>query len=56
MIASLILTKLASFPCQNSLTLALREPGRVQRALFTLEWLHTAELRRRVLARLHNRE
>ena len=34
--ASLILRKLASYPRQNSLALALRELGRIERTLFTL--------------------
>lgn len=54
--ASLILTKLASYPRQNGLALALRELGRVQRTLFTLEWLRDPELRRRVLAGLNKGE
>ena len=31
--------KLASYPRQNSLALALREVGRIERTLFTLDWL-----------------
>lgn len=54
--ASLILGKLASYPRQNGLALALRELGRVQRTLFTLEWLRDPELRRRVLAGLNKGE
>ena len=54
--ASLILTKLASYPRQNGLALALRELGRVQRTLFTLDWLRDPELRRRVLAGLNKGE
>jgi TnpA family transposase len=37
--ASLILRKLGSYPHQHSLALALREIGRMERTLFTLEWL-----------------
>ena len=37
--ASLILKKLASYPRQNSLAIALREIGRIERTLYTLEWL-----------------
>ena len=37
--ASLILRKLGSYPRQNSLALALREVGRIERTLFMLEWL-----------------
>ncbi|MCP2014015.1 TnpA family transposase [Deinococcus sp. HSC-46F16] len=54
--ASLILSKLASYPRQNSLALALRELGRVQRTLFTLEWLQDPALRRRVQAGLNKGE
>jgi len=44
----LILRELGAYPRQNSLALALRELGRVERTLFTLEWLQNPELRRRV--------
>ncbi|WP_425148682.1 Tn3 family transposase [Deinococcus sp.] len=54
--ASLMLAKLASYPRQNSLALALRELGRVQRTLFTLEWLQDPALRRRVQAGLNKGE
>ncbi|GAA5534097.1 Tn3 family transposase [Deinococcus aluminii] len=54
--ASLLMSKLASYPRQNSLALALRELGRVQRTLFTLEWLLSPELRRRVNAGLNKGE
>jgi hypothetical protein len=37
-----------AYPRQNSLALALRELGRVERTFFTLEWLQSPELRRRV--------
>jgi TnpA family transposase len=37
--ASLILRKLGSYPRQNSLALALREIGRIERTLFMLAWL-----------------
>jgi TnpA family transposase len=54
--ASLILRKLGSYPRQNSLALALRELGRIERTLFTLEWLQNPELRRRVNAGLNKSE
>ena len=38
MTSSLILRKLASYPRQNALALALREFGRIERTLFTLDW------------------
>ena len=46
--ASLIMRKLAAYPRQNSLALTLREIGRIERTLFTLEWLQDPALRRRV--------
>ncbi|XMA23507.1 Tn3 family transposase (plasmid) [Bacillus bombysepticus] len=46
--ASLILKKLAAYPRQNSLSVALREIGRIERTLYTLEWLQSPELRRHV--------
>jgi hypothetical protein len=48
--ASLIIRKLASYPRQNSLHIALREVGRIERSLFMLEWMKDPELRRRVVA------
>jgi TnpA family transposase len=45
--ASLILGKLAAYPRQNGLALALRELGRIERTLFTLEWIQSPGLRRR---------
>ncbi len=32
---------------QNGLAIALRELGRIERTLFTLDWLQSVELRRR---------
>ena len=54
--ASLMLHKLASYPRQNGLALALRELGRIERTLFTLDWLQNVELRRRVQAGLNKGE
>ena len=54
--ASLILSKLASYPRQNNLAWALREIGRIERTLFTLEWLENPDLRRRVTAGLNKGE
>ena len=54
--ASLILRKLAAYPRQNSLAVALRELGRIERTLFTLEWLRDPALRRRVNAGLNKGE
>ena len=42
-----ILRKLAAYPRQNGLAHALRELGKLERTLFTLDWLHDPELRRR---------
>lgn len=54
--ASLILRKLGSYPRQNGLAMALREIGRIERTLFTLDWLQNVELRRRVNAGLNKGE
>jgi DNA-binding PucR family transcriptional regulator len=54
--ASLILRNLGSYPRQNSLALALREIGRMERTLFMLEWLRDPALRRRVTAGLNKGE
>ena len=54
--ASLILRKLGSYPRQNSLALALREVGRIERTLFMLEWLRDPALRPRVTAGLNKGE
>jgi TnpA family transposase len=52
----LILRKLGSYPRQNSLALALREIGRIERTLFMLAWLEDPALRRRVTAGLNKGE
>ena len=44
--ASLIMRQLASYPRQNGVAAALRELGRLERALFTLDWVEDPELRR----------
>ena len=54
--ASLMLRKLASYPRQNGLAVALRELGRIERTLFILDWLQSVELRRRVHAGLNKGE
>jgi TnpA family transposase len=54
--ASPILRKLAAYPCQNGLATALREYGRLERALFTLKWLRDPALRRRVTGSLYKGE
>ncbi|EOQ04930.1 Tn3 family transposase [Bacillus cereus] len=54
--ASLILKKLASYPRQNGLSVALREMGRIERSLYTLKWLQSPEHRRRVQVGLNKGE
>ncbi len=54
--ASLMLGKLGSYARRSSLANALRELGRAQRTLFTLAWLQSPELRRRVLRGLNKGE
>ena len=44
--ASLIMRQLASYPRQNGVAAALRELGRLERTLFTLNWIDDSELRR----------
>jgi TnpA family transposase len=44
--ASLIMRQLASYPRQNGVAAALRELGRLERTLFTLDWVEDPELRR----------
>jgi TnpA family transposase len=54
--ASLILSKLASYPRRNGLAWALKEIGKIERTLFALEWLKFPALRRRVTAGLNKGE
>lgn len=54
--ASLMLRKLASYPRQNGLALALREIGRIERTIFALDWLLDRSLRQRVTAGLNKGE
>lgn len=54
--ASLMLRKLGSYPRQNGLAVALRELGRIERTLFTLDWMRDPELRRRVQVGLNKGE
>lgn len=53
---SVMLKKLSAYKRQNRLDLALQEIGRIERALFTLDWLESKDLRRRCLARLNKSE
>lgn len=54
--ASLIIRKLASYPRQNRLALAMRELGRIERTLFILDWMQDPALRARVQAGLNKGE
>ena len=53
---SVILKKLAAFPRQNALHRALREMGRLERAIFTCDWLLDPQLRRRSNGNLNKGE
>ncbi|KJS39356.1 MAG: transposase [Rhodospirillaceae bacterium BRH_c57] len=53
---SAILRRLAAYPRQNALAKALREIGRVERTLFTLDWITDPALRRRSNAGLNKGE
>jgi TnpA family transposase len=55
-VPSAILRKLASYPRQNELALALREVGRVERSLFLLRWIADADLQRRAQLGLNKGE
>jgi hypothetical protein len=44
--ASLLLKRLGAYPRQNSLALALREIGQIERTVFMLDWLELPGLRR----------
>ena len=54
--ASLLIRKLAAYPRQNRLALAIREFGRIERTLYLLNWMRNPELRARVLAGLNKGE
>ncbi len=43
---SVIMRQLASYPRQNGISAALRELGKLERTLFTLDWIEDPELRR----------
>jgi len=55
-VASLIMRQLASYPRQNGVAAALRELGRLERTLFTLDWIDDPELRREAGQELNNGE
>ena len=54
--ASDVLRRLAAYPRQNGLAVALREVGRIERTLFTLDWMRSTDLRRRANAGLNKGE
>jgi|TARA_B100000678_G_scaffold291193_1_gene306757 TnpA family transposase len=54
--ASAMLERLGSYPRANGLALALREIGRVERTLFTLDWIENPEERRRATQELNKGE
>lgn len=54
--ASLMLSRLAAYPRQNNLAWALREIGRIERTLFTLEWFENPQLRHRATVGLNKGE
>jgi len=54
--ASLILKKLAAYPQQNGLAMALRELGRLERTCFTMHWLENPEQRRKTGRELNKGE
>ena len=51
-----MLKRLGAYPRQNGLALALREIGRIERTLFTLDWIEDPELRRTTGQELNNRQ
>ena len=53
---SAILRRLAAYPRQNALAKALKEIGRLERTLFTLDWIGDPAQRRRANARLNKGE
>ncbi len=54
--AAVMLRRLGAYPRQNGLALALREIGRVERTLFTLDWLEDPALRRQATVELNKGE
>lgn len=53
---SQLLRKLASYPRQNDLVVALREVGRVERTLFIIAWIPDTEMQRRAQIGLNKGE
>ena len=53
---SALIKRLAAYPKQNALAKTLREIGRLERTLFTLDWISDPALRRRASAGLNKGE
>ena len=53
---SALMRRLAAYPRQNAIAKALREIGRLERTLFTLDWISDPALRRRASAGLNKGE
>jgi TnpA family transposase len=53
---STLMRRLAAYPRQNAIAKALREIGRMERTLFTLDWISDPALRRRANAGLNKGE
>src|SRR5208337_1114828 len=51
-----LMKRLAAYPKQNALAKTLREIGRLERTLFTLDWISDPALRRRTSAGLNKGE
>lgn len=54
--SSLIISKLASYPRQNSLATALREMGKIEKTIFILDYISNEELRRKIQKGLNKGE
>lgn len=54
--ASLIMGKLGSYARKNSLSMALREMGRIEKTIFILDYISSEELRRRIQKGLNKGE
>lgn len=54
--SSLIISKLASYSRQNSLSTALREMGKIEKTIFILDYISSEELRRKIQKGLNKGE
>ncbi len=50
------MVQLAAYPRQNGVATALREFGRMERTLFTLDWLEDPQLQRQTIQELDKGE